>query len=297
MNRFKKVCAFFIVLCLSLDMVFGGYEKVWADGDTLIAENETYVPTYVELEPDSHGFLDADEYLYTGEVIKPLVTLKRTDNDEVVDPGKYIVKYLGYNGTKMVETDPVDFGGYTISILDNDPNDGFKYENEKYFHIKNKIDPAESGLDVEVLGGPFEYTTDATGAPVAIKPNIKVTKGASDNEIVPQCIWYTNNDKAGTASVYVSYKEEPASLDYLIGKADFLISKKTASVKFEKSEPEYTFDDICKTEFEASVDCAETGTWTWTCVNKDNAQPGANAVATVSGNGTIFKFCCSNPYR
>ena len=286
MNRIKKICAFFIVLCLSLDIVFGGTEKAWAGGDTPIAEGETYVLTYVELQKDDHVFLGEGEYLFTGEAIKPQVTLKRQDNNEVVDPGKYKVKYLWYGEYDLEEVEPVIVGDYIIAIVDNDGTDGYKYENEAYFNIKSKVDPNESGLNVEVLGGPFYYTTDENGTPVAIKPDIKVTKGAPDNEITYQCKWYTNNDVAGTASVYVSYKEEPASPEYLIGKADFVINKKNTNVNFTKSQSVYTFDDTCKTEFEVETDCEEAGTWTWTCVNKDNTQTGAKAVATVSGNGT-----------
>ena len=236
MNRIKKICAFFIVLCLSLDIVFGGTEKAWAGGDTPIAEGETYVLTYVELQKDDHVFLGEGEYLFTGEAIKPQVTLKRKDNDEVISSDKYKVIYFQDNGNGMEETEPVEIGYYEISIVDNDGTDGYKYENEAYFNIKSKVDPDESGLNVEVLGGPFYYTTDENGTPVAIEPDIKVTKGAPDNEIEYQCKWYTNNDVAGTASVYVSYKEEPASPEYLIGKADFLISIKPENVDADSIE-------------------------------------------------------------
>ena len=376
MNRIKKICAFFIVLCLSLDIVFGGTEKAWAGGDTPIAEGETYVLTYVELQKDDHVFLGEGEYLFTGEVIKPQVTLKRKDNDEVISSDKYKVIYFQDNGNGMEETEPVEIGYYGISIVDNDGTDGYKYENEAYFNIKSKVDPDESGLNVEVLGGPFYYTTDENGTPVAIEPDIKVTKGAPDNEIEYQCKWYTNNDVAGTASVYVSYKEEPASPEYLIGKADFLISikpenvdadsievldatdnspisslklpytgqaikpnvkvkrkisenesinlnsneytvqygenikpgkgtikiignsplvfektvefeitKADAGITFASSQYEAENIENSTTTITANTTCTENGTWTWTCVNKDDPQASADAIVTISGDG------------
>ena len=376
MNRIKKICAFFIVLCLSLDIVFGGTEKAWAGGDTPIAEGETYVLTYVELQKDDHVFLGEGEYLFTGEAIKPQVTLKRKDNDEVISSDKYKVIYFQDNGNGMEETEPVEIGYYGISISDNDGTDGYKYENEAYFNIKSKVDPDESGLNVKVLGGPFYYTTDENGTPVAIEPDIKVTKGAPDNEIEYQYKWYTNNDVAGTASVYVSYKEEPASPEYLIGKADFLISIKpenvdadsievldatdnspisslklpytgqaikpnvtvkrkisenesinlnsneytvqygenikpgTGTIKITGNNPlvfektvefeitkadagitfassQYEAENIenSTTTITANTTCTENGTWTWTCVNKDDPQTTADAIVTISGDG------------
>lgn len=242
-----------------------------------------------------YASLDKDSFTYSGNILKPNLTVKDVNGQILNQNEGYTLKWYAWNGNynesgekiydEIEPTNSINANSYRIKII-GDPLKGYSEANYLEYTI-NPIDIEKEKYILDLSETEIEFTKKEGG----IKPNeVNVREKSSSNNLVfgtDYTLEYLNNESVGTATVIatgkgnykgtISKKYTIKGIDISNFKIEMIPDPAIYKFNWYEQKPTITVKDLNENTLTEGVEY----TITWP---KDTVNAEKNKEITISGN-------------